>query len=457
LQLKPNSIIYFLGIGGTAMGSLAGLLKSMGHTIIGSDKGVYPPMSNLLKTLKIEVRTPYDVNNIEPNAQLYIIGNVIRRDNPEAQWVLNSGKPYMSLPQAIAQFLIKDRESFVIAGTHGKTTTTSMLSWSLYNENKGLGYLIGGIPKDLPSSFQVPTSNIFAIEGDEYDTVFYDKVPKFKYYKPKHVILTSIEFDHADIYKDLDEVKNAFKILLEKIPIDGTLVYNKNDENIVSLLPYCQANKIIGYGLDVNLSKDKSNYFYNDGDDKIEFEINLVGDYNYENAVAVITLLSSCGYSTERIISHLKKFTGVKRRQEILVQKNNITLIEDFAHHPTSVKKTIMAIKNKYQGRVWALFEPRSATSRTKIFQQDYIDALAVADVVLVYKPFDQSSLEENNKFSAKEVVTSLKKLGCTANFCHNSNEIVEKVSQEKIPGDTIIVMSNGAFDGIYNKLIEIL
>lgn len=464
--LQSNAHIHLMGICGTAMASLAGLFQSQGFQVTGSDQNFYPPMSLQIEKLKIPVFKGYSAENLASKPDLVIVGNVITRENPEAQELMRLGLPYMSLPQAMSHFLIQDRHSVVVAGTHGKTTTTSLTAWALERLNLNPGFLIGGIPKNFSQSFQLPQKNWFVIEGDEYDTAFFDKVPKFIHYKPRSVILTSIEFDHADIYKNLDEVKAAFRRLLELIPEDGRLIYNAEDENILSLLSFCRGQKI-------SFSKNKNSDFCIEAVKPtrggIEFSVShqgvlstfdlpMFGEYNAMNATAVFALLKTLDlkFDYQDILS---AFQGVKRRQELIGEPNQIQVIEDFAHHPTAVAHTIATFQRRpHSGKLHAVFEPRSATSRRKVFQNEYIQSFLKSDFAYITQPFAQDKLPLNDRFSTDEVVAEIsQKSACRALACSDANDVVTQLKKNAQPGDTILIMSNGGFDGIYEKLLQTL
>jgi UDP-N-acetylmuramate: L-alanyl-gamma-D-glutamyl-meso-diaminopimelate ligase len=466
MKLNAGAHIHLMGICGTAMASLAGLLQDKGFQVSGSDVNFYPPMSTQLEKLKIKIMTGYKAENLQAKPDMVIVGNVISRDNPEVQELMRLNIPYMSLPKAMSEFLIEDRNSVVIAGTHGKTTTTSLAAWVAERSNLKPGFLVGGIPKNYGQSFRVPTGDWFVIEGDEYDTAFFDKVPKFIHYKPKYVILTSIEFDHADIYKNLDEVKEAFIRLLKLIPEDGLLIYQAEDKNIESILSHCRAKKVsygkeegagtrilkaapIREGLEFTLSRHgvETSYF-----------LPMFGEYNAQNGAAVVTLAQELKWDVD-LGAAFKEFRGVKRRQEIIGQPRDIMIIEDFAHHPTAVEETIRTFKKRPQsGKVHAVFEPRSATSRRNIFQEDYLKAFKNADQSYIAAPFAQEKIPVDQRFSSEKLVGDLNKAQPgSGHLCQGVNEIVAELKKNTHPGDTILVMSNGGFDGIYEKLLAAL
>jgi UDP-N-acetylmuramate: L-alanyl-gamma-D-glutamyl-meso-diaminopimelate ligase len=466
MKLNTGARIHLMGICGTAMASLAGLLQDKGFVVSGSDVNFYPPMSIQLEKLKIKIMTGYKAENLQSKPDMVIVGNVISGDNPEVQEMMRLKIPYMSLPKAMSEFMIEDRNSVVIAGTHGKTTTTSLASWVAEQAGLKPGFLVGGIPKNYGQSFRVPTGDWFVIEGDEYDTAFFDKVPKFIHYKPKFVILTSIEFDHADIYKNLDEVKAAFTMLLRLIPEDGVLIYQAEDKNIASLLHYCRGKKVsygtgekadtriisaapVREGLEFTLSQNGKSSGYS---------LPMFGEYNAQNGAAVVALAKELNWPVN-LAEAFKNFKGVKRRQEIIGQPRDIMIIEDFAHHPTAVEETIRTFKKRpSSGQVHAVFEPRSATSRRNIFQEDYLKAFKNADQAYIAAPFAQEKIPVEQRFSSEKLVVDLNAAKKNSgHLCQNVNEIVEALKKNAQPGDTILVMSNGGFDGIYEKLLAAL
>ena len=464
------------------MASLAGLLKDRGFKVTGSDQNVYPPMSTQLNKIGIPIMEGYNASNLSTNGKpdLVIVGNVISKTFDEAQALLASDIPFTSLPQAMGQIVIANRHSIVVSGTHGKTTTTSMMSWITDQLGLKPGFMIGGIPKNFDLSYRVPAGDWFVIEGDEYDTAFFDKVPKFTHYRPRSVILTSVEFDHADIYRDLDHVKEAFQKLLQLVPENGTLVTAAGDANIADLLRREKdhlskgGRRVITFGIDgVNRGVETGAADYTaknvraDGM-KTEFEVHraghaptavrmsLIGDYNVKNAVAAFALCESLGFDMVKVVSALDTFQGVKRRQEIIGRPNDITIIEDFAHHPTAVKQTIETVQARYpKSRVFSVFEARSATSRRSVFQKDYLEALGVGHAVLMPPAFNQASIAEKDRFSMDELITGLKKKGVDANLCADVDAIVGTLKAKAKPGDVILVMSNGGFGGIYEKLLK--
>ncbi|WII70981.1 UDP-N-acetylmuramate:L-alanyl-gamma-D-glutamyl-meso-diaminopimelate ligase [Bdellovibrio sp. 22V] len=468
MNLKAGSHIHLMGICGTAMASLAGLLKDRGYKITGSDLNPYPPMSTQLESLGIAIMKGYKAENLHPQPDFVIVGNVISANNEEAQELMKLGIPYTSLPKAMGEFIIGSRESVVISGTHGKTTTTSMMSWVAENAGVKPGFLIGGIPKNFSQSFKNPEGNFFVIEGDEYDTAFFDKVPKFVHYRPKHVILTSVEFDHADIYKDLQAVKDSFARLMKLIPEEGTLLACAEDANVMELRALAKCKNSFTYGFNKDADFKAKVLFQNEkgvgfevhhrGEILGPYSMQITGDYNILNATAVVAMSKVLGFSENRIQIAMESFEGVKRRQEILGEPNGILVIEDFAHHPTAVRETVKGIQKKYPGRkVFSVFEPRSATSRRKVFQKDYVEAFKGSHEVLLAKAFDQSKIDEENRFSSHELVADLHTSGVKAEDFDSADQIVSALKSRAKRGDVILIMSNGGFDGIYGKLMSAL
>jgi UDP-N-acetylmuramate: L-alanyl-gamma-D-glutamyl-meso-diaminopimelate ligase len=461
MKLKPGQHIHLIGICGTAMASLAGLFKDKGYKVTGSDVNFYPPMSLQLEKLKIPLFRSYAAENLNEAPDLVIIGNVISRGNLEAEEVFLQKIPFMSLPQAMSEFVIEDRHSIVIAGTHGKTTTTSLMAWVADCAGVQPGFMVGGIPKNYGVSFKNPKGDFFVIEGDEYDTAFFDKVPKFIHYKPQTVVLTSIEFDHADIYKDLSDVKRAFQKLLELIPEDGCLVYNSDDENIRSLLSFAKCKRIaVGQKSgDIVVKNIKPirlgiKFSFEFSGQSQTMELPVFGEYNALNAAYVFAVARELTFSVDTADA-FQRFQGVKRRQEIIGEPNGILVIEDFAHHPSAVEMTLTTFQNrKGPGKLHAIFEPRSATSRRNIFQKEYGKAFLNADYVYITEPFNAQAIVEEERFSSKKLVEDLKTRNVHANVFKNVEEIIENIRSNARSGDIVLVMSNGGFDGIYEKLL---
>ena len=467
-DIKPGGHIHLMGICGTAMASLAGLLRERGFRVTGSDQNVYPPMSTQLAELGIPIMEGYRAANLTPAPDLVIVGNVITARHEEALALMGSAIPYTSLPEAMGQFVIQDRESFVLAGTHGKTTCTAMLAW--VTECLGLepGFMIGGIPRNFPRSFQAPRGGIFVIEGDEYDTAFFDKVPKFVHYRPRKVLLTSIEFDHADIYSDLAQIQGEFRKLLSLIPAGGRLVYYAEEPNITAILGSLTSGKALSYGWsqgdfqvgDVSTENGVCRFGVTSayGAQLDELTITQFGRHNILNALGVYVLCRAEGWDLDVVRRALAGFQGVKRRQEVIGEPQGITVVEDFAHHPTAVKLTIASMADRFPGRkLFVVFEPRSATTRRNIFQEQYVDAFSGEHEVLLAAPFDQSKIPAGDRFSSDQVADALNARGTTARAFsaeEGVDAMVDHLAARCTRGDVILLMSNGGFGGIYAKLL---
>lgn len=457
--------IHLIAICGTAMGTLAGMLKAKGFKVSGSDDNVYPPMSTQLEKWGIEIQKGFKAENLISKPDLVVVGNAVSKTNPEVVALLESGIEYISLPQALARFFLEGKKSLVCCGTHGKTTTTSILSWVLYDCGLDPSFLIGGIPQNFDSSFQLGKGEYFAIEGDEYDTAFFDKGPKFWHYRPFQAILTGVEFDHADIYRDIEHLKSSFKKFVELIPSDGALYYSGDNPIAVELAAFCQGRKI-SYGFDSrceiraeNIRFDEEGVdfdLYRDANKLTHFHSPLPGRHNLQNLLGVLGLCLNLKIPLEKLQSAVSKFKSVKRRQEVRGVVNGITVLDDFAHHPTAIAETIDAIKSKYIGKkVWAIFEPRSNSSKRDIFQHDFPKALAHADEVLLAKVFMPEKVKEGKVLDVLQVAEDVKKAGVPTTANLEVDEIVSLLKQKAKSGDVLLVMSNGGFGGIHQKLLE--
>jgi len=462
--------IHLIGICGTAMASLAGMLKHRGFHVTGSDAAAYPPMSDFLRELDIPVAQPFEARNLEPKPDLVVIGNAMSRGNVELEHVLDHRIPFCSLPQLLHDEFLLGKEVLVVAGTHGKTTTTSMLSWIFYSAGLDPSFLIGGIAENFGSSFHLGQGKHFILEGDEYDTAFFDKGPKFLHYFPDSIILTSVEFDHADIYKDLDAVETAFKRLVNLIPRRGRIVAfdgNVGDVSESPSLERCLAKAfcpVERYGTGprapwkvTNLRLDPGRTTWtvlHNGERWADFEFELAGEYNVWNATAAAALAASCGIAKEAIAAALKSFKSVKRRLEVKAQVNGITIIDDFAHHPTAIAGTLKALRARYAGaRLWAILEPRSNTLRRRVLQSDLARSLAQADEVIVAGVFRSEAVPENERLELPSLAAEIKQNGRPARLLADADAIVQTVAQEMRSGDVVAILSNGGFGGIYEKL----
>jgi len=456
--------IHLIGIGGTGMGSLARLLVEKGFRVTGSDEKLYSPMSDQLSELKIRIYEGYAPSNLSGRPDLVIIGNVITKMNPEAQEVLRLGIPYRSMPQAVAEFFLKDRTSIVVAGTHGKTTTSALLAWLLSSAGEDPCFLIGGVAKNFEKSAHIGNGHVFIIEGDEYDTAFFDKGPKFLHYVPRVILLTSIEFDHADIYRDLNHIKESFRKLVALLPPDGLLVCCNDDENVREVTKK-SGGRVVTYGL-----KEGSDYYpraISNSEEGTKFELigpglvtelrtPLSGGHNLLNVVGSVALLHEHGIGIEKIQEGLCSFKGVSRRQELVGEVKSVTVIDDFAHHPTAVSKTIEAMRERYPGRrLWAVFEPRSNTSRRNIFQQEFTEALSHADRVLVGGIFKPEKIPEEERLDVRAIADALMHRGVDAHSIPKTDLLLEYLLRNINANDVVLIMSNGVFENLPQRLID--
>ena len=468
--MDENKHIHLIGICGTAMASLAGMLKQRGFRVTGSDAAAYPPMSNFLEELGIPVAQPFDARNLDPLPDLVVVGNAISRGNVELERILDQRIPFCSLPQLLHDEFLRGREVLVVAGTHGKTTTTSMLAWIFHTAGMQPSFLIGGIAENFGSSFHLGQGKHFILEGDEYDTAFFDKGPKFLHYFPDAIILTSVEFDHADIYKDLDAVETAFKRLVNLIPRRGRIIAfdgATGDATESASLQRCLSkafSPVERYGsgaaadwkiTNLKLEAGKTSWtVLHENRPWSDFEFPLAGEYNVWNATAAAVMAFAYGISKEEISAALKTFKSVKRRLEVKAQINGITIIDDFAHHPTAIAGTLKALRARYAGsRLWAILEPRSNTLRRRILQTDLARSLAVADEVIVAGVFRSEAVPENERLELPELATDIQNHGRRARLIANADEIIETIAPEMRSGDVVAILSNGGFGGIYEKL----
>ena len=467
LNRIPDNLhhIHLMGICGTGMASLAGILKERGFSVTGSDRNSYPPMSHFLEALSIPVMEGYSPDNLGTGPDLVIVGNVITKDNPEAIELSRLGLPYLSFPQAINRFALKHKRSIVISGTHGKTTTSSIIAWILEKAGMAPGFMIGGIPLNFQKNFKLGEGNLFVIEGDEYDTSFFDKGPKFLHYSPWAVIITSIEFDHADIYRDLDHIITSFKKLIDIMPSTGILIGN-GDDPVVSREMEKAKCPVQTYGLTENclwrakniiVEKDITRFVILKGEKEyMTLSTPLYGRHNICNLLSAVVLADFLSIPPTILSGALMDFKGVKRRQEITGEKRGIILLDDFAHHPTAVRKTIRAVREKYKDRrLIAVFEPRSNSSRRNIFQTQYASSFDDADLVMLAKPSLIDKIPPAERFSSKGLAGDLNKKGINAFFFENSDRLLEAIIIEAKSGDVILIMSNGAFDNIHQRLLK--
>ena len=460
--------IHLIGICGTAMASLAGLLQLKGHRITGSDQAAYPPMSDLLGRLGIPIAEPFSEANLQPHPDLVIVGNAMSRGNVELEYVLDQRIPFTSLAAVIHDEFLRGRESLVVAGTHGKTTTTSMLAW-IYetagrrNPELAPSFLIGGVAENFGTSFQLGDGRPFVLEGDEYDTAFFDKGPKFMHYFPDALILTHIEFDHADIYKDLDAVKTAFKRLVNLVPRRGRIVAFDGAPNVDECVSraFCNVDRY-GFKGDSMWRVDGLTHVgaqsrwrvLRSGEPWGGFTLEMAGEHNVLNATAAAALAAGQGVPLEAIAEALATFRSVKRRLEVRAVIDGVTIIDDFAHHPTAIRETLRALRSAYPGaKLWAVLEPRSNTLRRNVFEHELVDSLALADEVVMAGVFKMESIPVDERLHPEAVVDALKARKVAAEMHRNADEIVDSIAPRLRSGDVVAILSNGGFDGIYEKL----
>jgi UDP-N-acetylmuramate: L-alanyl-gamma-D-glutamyl-meso-diaminopimelate ligase len=455
--------IHLIGICGTAMASLAGMLAERGFRVTGSDAAAYPPMSDFLDSLGIPV-LPFAAENLKPAPDLVVVGNAISRGNVELELVLDQRIPFCSLPQLLHDEFLRGKEVLVVAGTHGKTTTTSMLSWIFECAGTHPSFLIGGIAENFARSFQLGDGKYFILEGDEYDTAFFDKGPKFLHYFPDAIILTSVEFDHADIYKDLDAVETSFKRLVNLVPRRGRIIAFDHGDSVERSVArafcpverYGATDKATWRIADLKLETDRTTWsVLRNGKAWAEFEFPLAGEYNVWNATAAAALAADHKIPVDVIASALKTFQSVKRRLEVKAKVNGITIIDDFAHHPTAIAVTLNALRARYRGRrLWAILEPRSNTLRRNVFQQDLAKSLAIADEIVIANVFRSESIPESERLDIAAVATQIGKHGHRrARVIADVESIVRITAPEMRAGDVVAILSNGGFGGIYEKL----
>jgi len=453
---------HFLGICGTAMGAVAAALRARGFTVTGSDENVYPPISTFLEGRGIPIQRGYRPENIPAEAEIIVIGNAIVRGNPEVEAVLNRKLYYISLPEVLKQFFLRGRHNLVVTGTHGKTTTTALLAWIMTSAKFDPSYVIGGIPKNLGQGAQFTDSKYFIIEGDEYDSAFFDKRSKFVHYLPELVILNNIEFDHADIFRDLDEIKLSFRRLLNIVPQNGMVLLNGDDPSCVEVARDCLA-QILEIGFSPNCAQQIRNAAYSPqgssftlGED--EFEVPLAGEFNVRNAAMAVSASRFYGISTEEIRKALLGFEGIARRQEVRGEARGVKVIDDFGHHPTAIRETLRSLRHRYPGsRLWAIFEPRSNTTRRAIFQRELPEALKLADGVLISKVARLEQLPEAERLNPTAIVASIMESGRPAFYETDTHHIIKRIIPLLKQNDVVTVFSNGGFDGLHDKLLAAL
>jgi UDP-N-acetylmuramate: L-alanyl-gamma-D-glutamyl-meso-diaminopimelate ligase len=459
--------VHLIAIAGVGMASLAGMFRAAGHHVTGSDQAIYPPMSDVLRGLGIAVREGYRAENLEPAPDVVVVGNAMSRGNPEVEALLGSGIPYCSMPEALMRFFMHDRRRAVVVGTHGKTTTSAMLSWVLHETGGDPSFMVGGASRNFPQNFRLGNGPWFVAEGDEYDTAFFDKGPKFLHYDPDALLLNAIEFDHADIYRDLDHVKGAFRTLLERLRPNAVLVASADFPEVRAVVG-ASGRDAISFGNAPGASWRAENVvddgaatrFTIVGPNGIRRQaaLPLPGAMNVANAIGVVALTHAIGVPLDGVVAALASFRGVKRRQEVIAEGRGITVVDDFAHHPTAVAGTLAALRARFpERRLWVLFEPRSNTTRRRVFQDAFADAFAGADRVTFGAIHRRDQLPENERLSVDELIAALAARGVPAETCEDPDAIAAVVAADVAPGDVVVLMSNGGFGGLAGKLVSAL
>ena len=442
------------------MASAAAAMKEKGFVVTGSDQNVYPPMSTFLAERKIDVVSGYAERNLASKPDLVVIGNAISRGNPEAEHVLDHKLRYCSLPELLKEYFIRGKRSLVVTGTHGKTTTTSLLTWVFEHNGLNPSYLIGGIPTNLGQGARFTDSEWFIIEGDEYDTAFFDKRSKFVHYQPETAIINNLEFDHADIFDNLESVKTSFKHFIRLIPRNGLLLANGDDRNLTPLLniTHCPIKR---FGLGESNAVQAFNIRYGPTATEFEipsfkFHINLVGEFNVRNALGVVACAKHYGLKNHQIQSAFDTFKGIRRRMEVRGIAGGVTVVDDFGHHPTAIRETLRALRIRYpQQQLWAIFEPRSNTTRRNVFQSELVEAFADADAVVVSQIARLELLPPEQRLDPARLMNDLKGTGKTAAYLPDVDAIVAHIAATTQGGEVVCVFSNGGFGGIHTKLLD--
>jgi UDP-N-acetylmuramate: L-alanyl-gamma-D-glutamyl-meso-diaminopimelate ligase len=464
-MLKKGAHCYFIGIGGIAMAQAALLLQEMGYAVRGSDASLHPPSDQLLQEGNIVAEEGYDAAHLSPPPDLVVIGNAVSRGNLEVEAVLDKGIPYLSLPGLIAEVLLDKRRSAVVAGTHGKTTTTALLAWLLFAGGLDPSFLVGGVPLNFGRGYRSGRGKWAILEGDEYDSAFFDKQPKFLHYLPQVVILTSIEYDHADIYQDLEAVKRAFRQLLAIIPTEGILIACIDDAVVREIISGAQS-RVETFGGKGEWSPQRVRVtpkgmifsLHRGGEELGELEIPLWGDHNLSNAVGAAVAAILIGLPMAQVREGLRTFQGVRRRMEVIGETRGITVIDDFAHHPTAIRETLRGVRARFpQARLWAVFEPRSQTMRRRVFQEELVAALGKADQVVIGKIFSPPS--QGEALDPQGVVQEIRRTkgDAAASYLEDPESIVSRCVAGAVPGDVIVVMSSGHFAGLPERIFTAL
>ncbi|HEA68633.1 MAG TPA: UDP-N-acetylmuramate:L-alanyl-gamma-D-glutamyl-meso-diaminopimelate ligase [Desulfobacterales bacterium] len=463
----PNHVekIYLISICGTGMGALACMLKDLGFQVSGSDQKIYPPMSTFLVEKGIRIHSGFNKKHISNGPDLIIVGNAVTKDNPEVVQMQKMGLCYCSMPQAVNRFMLSRKKPILVTGTHGKTTTSSILAWMLYRAGMEPSFMIGGMLQNFISNYRIGNGDYVVIEGDEYDTAFFDKQPKFLHYDPHLAILSGVEFDHADIFNDIEHVKQAFGRFVLGMPSKGLLLVHGGDENASKLTEHlnCRVEK---YGVTRNVIWRLGDVTIDPPWTRFEvskhgkpfgiFKSRLMGEHNLLNALACIAIADHLMVPCKAMADALETFQGIKRRQEVRGRKGGITVMDDFAHHPTAVRETIQGVKPFYpKGRVIAVFEPRTNSSRRDVFQHIYPLSFDAADLICIRKPPLLEKIPLEKRFSSPKLVKDLKHRGKNACYFPDTDQIIDFLVKEAKPGDLILIMSNGSFDHIHDRLLK--
>ncbi len=459
--------VHLIAVAGVGMASLAGMLRAGGYHVTGSDQAVYPPMSTVLADLGIAVREGYRPENLLPRPDLVVVGNAMSRGNPEVEAMLSAGIPYCSMPEALMRFFMADRRRAVVVGTHGKTTTSALLAWVLHETGGDPSFMIGGATRNFPQNFRLGSGPWFVAEGDEYDTAFFDKGPKFLHYDPDALLLNAIEFDHADIYRDLDHVKSAFRTLLERLGPSAVVAASADFPEVRAVVA-ASGRRAVFFG-DGPAASWRAEEVRDDGavthftivtpeGERFVAVLAVPGAMNVANALGVAALTRAMDLPLRGVVEAFASFRGVKRRQEVIAEGRGITVIDDFAHHPTAVAATLAALRARYPARrLWALFEPRSNTTRRRVFQEAFADAFAAANRVTFGAVHRREQLAEDERLSIDELMATLARRGVASESCEDAEAIAALVAAQVASGDVVVLMSNGGFGGLAGKLIAAL
>jgi len=458
--------VHLIGIGGTGMTALAGLLDADGCRVTGSDRALYPPTSEILAELGLEVASCFDAAHLDPAPDLVVVGNAVSRGNPEVEELLDRDLTYTSMPAILSSRFLRGRHSIVVAGTHGKTTTASMLAWVLSDAGRDPSFLIGGLPQNFRHPFRLGKGAAFVVEGDEYDTAFFDKGPKFMHYRPDTAIVGTVEFDHADIYRDLDEVKTAFRRLTNIVPRRGLIVRHE-DCAVTREVTEAALSRVEGFGSAAGRWIAEGFHdsgagcrfrVLRDGESFCEIELQLSGEHNARNALSVVAAAAEQGLHPDEISAALGRFKGVRRRLEVRGEEGGVIVLDDFAHHPTAIDASLRAARQRYpEGRIWAVVEPRSWSLRRSIFQDRMAAAFSAADEIVVAAVYGADQIPDGERLDLERLTAELARSGASARHIPDVGGILELIADRAAPGDAVVVMSNGSFDDLHTRLLDAL